>query len=42
MIQVDKIIELIVGLFFLWKGETAFGVTLIVFALTNITFRIKE
>lgn len=42
MIHVEKIVEVIVGLVFLYKGQIAFGCTLIVFGLTNITFNLKK
>lgn len=36
ILKIDKYIEAILGLILLLKGHTAFGVTLIVFAFTNI------
>ena len=38
--QIDKIIEIILGLILLFKGETAFGATLLTFGLITINFKI--
>lgn len=35
-IKVDKIIEIILGLVLLFKGETVFGATLITFGMISI------
>lgn len=37
-LQIDKVIEIILGLILLFKGETVFGATLLTFGL--ITFKI--
>ena len=40
VVQVDKIIEIILGLVLLFKGETVFGATLLTFGLISINFKI--
>ena len=40
VVQVDKIIEIILGLVLLFKGEKVFGATLLTFGLISINFKI--
>lgn len=40
IIQIDKIIEIILGLILLFKGDITFGATLLVFGLVTINFKI--
>lgn len=40
VLQIDKIIEIIVGLILLLRGHIAFGITLITFGLITIHFEL--
>lgn len=40
IISIDKIIEIILGLILLFKGEATFGATLLTFGLITINFKI--
>lgn len=40
ILQIDKIIEIILGLILLFKGDTTFGATLLTFGLITINFKI--
>lgn len=39
VLSIDKIIEIILGLVLIIKGDLAFGITLLVFGLITINFR---
>ena len=40
VLQIDKIIEIILGIVLLFKGETTFGATLLTFGLITINYKV--
>ena len=40
ILHIDKLIEIILGLILLFKGDTVFGATLLTFGLITIDFKI--
>lgn len=40
IIQIDKIVEIILGLILLFKGDAVFGATLLTFGLITINYKV--